>query len=47
MIEDDEAGPAGLARKDGTCAIMDCGAELALRALDRYKDAYDDNGEEE
>ena len=36
-----------LADREGTCAVMDCGADFALRALERYSASYDDNGAEE
>ena len=31
-----------LSRRNGECAIMDCGADLPIRALERYRDSHQD-----
>ncbi len=36
-----------LAKREGTCAILDCGADPALEALERYRKAHEENGEDQ
>lgn len=36
-----------LSRRDGTCTIMDCGADLAILALERYRALHEEPEEQE